>query len=404
MTTAFAPAMHPVPSPAFFDAGFIATPAGGRSRPTRAAPDFECLVQSLHSLAARINVGDAAADTALRGLLTELQCHPDPRCTGLYVFASALAQRLAGSAQEVANLYLRRFEVPQIQLFNLLGRHVPMARLATGIANDAMTQAIAGQSHPTLIDVGIGTGRQIAGLLESLAAAGLLPQRLTVIGVEPSAAALAEAHATLSASATRLGVDCTFHGYACSAEALTTADWQAIGAACSAPPVVNAAFALHHIADDDQGQEQRNAVLRQLRALEPKCLVLSEPDVDHLEPRFLRRFHNCFAHFSAVFGVLDALPLAQADRDALKVGFFGREIADILGTPEPLRSERHESAVAWFQRLAATGFVAQRPTAALPVSAHPSVTAALCGARAVIYAGDEPVVSIFVAVPRPLSA
>jgi GRAS domain family len=366
---------------------------------------FDALVSALHAVAERIDDVDSgvdsgtdtSADAALRSLMAQLQVHADPRCTGLFVFASALAQRLAGSASQEANLYLRRFAVPQIQLFNLLGRHVPMAALATRVANDTLAQAIAGQAHPTLIDIGIGTGRQFAMLLEDLASAGRLPQQLTVVGIEPSASALEEARATLTTVAARLAVDLHFHGFSASAEALTEGHWQAISEVCSARPVINASFALHHIADDAHGGEQRTDVLRRLRALQPACFVLSEPDVDHLEPRFLQRFRNCFAHFSAVFGVLDALPLAQADRDALKVGFFGREIADILGTPEPLRSERHEAAAAWLQRLSATGFALQRASAPLPASSHASVTAKRHGDRVAIQAGSEPVVSIFVA-------
>ena len=375
-----------------------------RARPTAAGhlddalamADFDTLEQWLHTAAVRVDVGDPGADAALQRLLATLQGHPDPRCTGLAVFASALAQRLDSAACAVANLYLRRFEVPQIELFNLLGRHVPLAGMATRIANDSMAQAIAGQAHPTLIDVGIGTGRQIVLLLADLASAGRLPQALTVIGIEPSASALDEARRSLESGAARLGVALHFHGIAASVEALGDADWQAIAAACSTRPVINASFALHHIADDAGGGELRSAVLSRLHRLDPRCFVLSEPDVDHVEPRFLQRFRNCHAHFSAVFRVLDALPLAQGDRDALKVGFFGREIHDILGTPEPLRSERHEAAAAWLRRLRATGF-SLRADMPLPASGHASVTAARRGDRVAIQAGDESVVSVFVA-------
>jgi hypothetical protein len=370
----------------------------------RARTRFEDLMQALKQVAALVDAGHAEAQAALSALLAQLQAHPDPRCTGLVVFASALAQRLQGPARLEANLYLRRFEVPQIELFNLLGRHVPMASLATRIANDALAQAIAGQTHPTLIDIGIGTGRQFCALLVQLADTGRLPQQLTVVGIEPATEALAQARSTLQATAAALGIQLHFHGYAHSAEALTDADWQAITAVCSARPAINASFALHHIADDVQGRDRRHAVLRRLHQLEPLCLVLSEPDVDHLEPRFLPRFNNCLAHFGAVFGVLDALPLNQADRDALKVGFFGREIADILSPVEHRRSERHESAASWMQRLVATGFSLRSPKAALPDSPHPAVSVSSSNCRAVIRAGEEPVVSVFVAVPCPQRA
>jgi hypothetical protein len=189
-----------------------------------------------------------------------------------------------------------------------------------------------------------------------------------------------------------------------SAEALTTADWQAIRAACSDRPAINAAFALHHIADDPQGRDQRSAVLARLHALQPRCLVLAEPDSDHLEPRLQARFGNCFRHFGAVFAALDALPLEQADRDALKVGFFGREVADILGPDERQRSERHESADSWTRRLVQAGFNLRVPQQPLPASGHVAVSVALNGARAEIAAAGVPVVAVFVAEPSGFEA
>lgn len=363
-----------------------------------AAMAVERFAIALHDIARRIDAGDRAAGPALRTLLAEMQSHPDPRCTGLVVFGAAMAQRLADGTGEEANLYLRRFEVPQIHLFNLLGRAVPFVGLATRVCNDAIATAIAGEAHPTLIDVGIGTGRQFALLIDELAVAGRLPAALTVVGIEPSAWALDEARATLEATAARHGLPLQFHGFAASAEALNAADWQRMAAVCASAPVVNASFALHHIADDAQGRDQRDAVLRQLHALAPRLVVLAEPDVDHHDNRFFQRFRNCFAHFGAVFRTLDALPLDQADRDALKVGFFGREIADILATPDARRSERHESAARWTQRLQAAGF-ALRP-APLVASPTPAVAVVRRGQRVALQAGDEPVVALFCATPR----
>lgn len=366
---------------------------------TAAAPSHDALVQALAALAHRIEAGDATAEADLSALLATIEAHDDPRCVGLYVFGAGMARRLQGRTIERANLYLSRFEVPQIHLFNLLGRAVPFVGLATRIANDAIMQAIAGRSRPTVIDVGIGTGRQMGLLLESLAAAGRLPRLLTVIGIEPSAWALDEARAHLEATAARLGAEVSFYGIASTAEALTDADWRRIRQACTSRPVVNASFALHHIADDAQGRDQRDAVLKRLHALSPDTLVLAEPDSDHLERGYARRFANCLAHFGAVFRTLDRLPLDQADRNALKVGFFGREIADILGSPEHERSERHEHAASWLARLQAAGFdVARR-------GELPAATAGVGITRRAQHVsldeGDVPVVAIFTATTAP---
>lgn len=375
---------------------FLATVAGA-SR----GGDYDEMVEALHDVARRIEAEDPGAEPALRELQSQLAGHVDPRCVGLYVFAAGLARRLDGAAVAQANLYLNQFEMPQIHLFNLLGRAVPFVGMATQLANCALMRAIAGQSRPTVIDVGIGTGRQIGVLLESLAAAERLPRLLTVIGIEPSAWALDEARQHIAQTAERLGAEVDFRGVVASAEELSAGEWHQIRQACASRPVVNASFALHHIADDEDGADQRGQVLRHLRALNPLMLVLAEPDVDHLERGFYRRFSNCMDHFGAVFRTLDRLPLTQADRNALKVGFFGREIADILGSPESQRSERHESAAQWLERLHAAGFELSTQ-GAMPEPGAGPVRIGQHAHHLSLDAVDEPVVAIFSATPRPL--
>lgn len=362
--------------------------------------EHAALVQALHDVARRIEAGDAGADAALRALMARLDGHADARAVGLYVFAAGLARRLAGTAVAEANLYLGRFEVPQIHLFNLLGRAVPFVGLATRLCNEAILEAMRGVARPTLIDIGIGTGRQACLLLETMAASRCLPERLTVIGIEPSDWALDEARRSIETTAARLGADVVFLGLCGTAEQLEDADWRHIAQACTSRPVLNASFALHHIADDEQGNDQRDAVLARLCALDPARLVLAEPDVDHRERGFYARFTHCFAHFGAVFRTLDRLPLAQADRDALKVGFFGREIADILGNPEAVRSERHESSASWMRRLLAAGFALGVSHDSADADAAPGgVAVRVREGRLSVDADDDAVVAIFSAAP-----
>ncbi len=376
------------------DTLLLATPAL-QSNPA----SLNLLVAQLHEVARRMDQADPRAGEALHGLLTQLLDHPDPRCTGLVVFAAALAERLADANADTANLYLRKFEVPQIDLFNALGQHVPLVRMATSLANGALRDAMRGHTHPTLIDVGMGTGRQFVALLDALAHAGELPKTLTVIGIEPALDALEQARWSLAVQAALHGVELHFHGFAHAAEAMTETQWQEVGALCTAPPAINAAFALHHIADDALGNDQRNGVLAKLRALNPSVLVMIEPDADHLEPRFFQRFRNCFAHFSAVFHMLDGLPMDDNQRNGLKVSFFGREIQDILGTPEALRSERHETAASWLARLGTTGFAPLPLSVAGRLESHAAVQVVHRGNRTVLTAGQAPLVSVIAAQP-----
>lgn len=354
--------------------------------------------RQLQQIARAIAVRSPGARAALQQWLEAVQASEDPRRNGLYVFGAALAQRLAGRTAAQANLYLNQFELPQIELFNLLGRALPFVGMATEICNAAILSELKASATPLLIDVGIGTGRQVQQLLPALPAAGI--RQLTVIGIEPSDWALQAAQTQLEAAARDLGLALHFIPLLGSVESLSQAQRQTLRDACAAQrPVINASFALHHIADDGEGQDQRQLVLQTLQALDPALLLLAEPDVDHLETELYPRFRNCFAHFSAVFATLDQLDLMPAERDALKVGFFGREIADILGQPEGSRSERHESAAQWLRRLAAAGFdVAVE--ASPPESAAGPVQLRRRAYHLSLAVGDEPVVALFMARPQ----
>lgn len=357
-------------------------------------------IEELHRLARAVEAGSPSARVELLQWLDSVQQSGDPRHVGLYVFGAALAQRLEGRTASEANLYLRRYERTQIELFNLLGRALPFVGLATTVCNQAIAHACRGAQRAVLIDVGIGTGRQVLQLLPTLAAQGL--RELTVIGIEPAEAALQMAQQQLEQAAQASGLTIRVMPLLGSVEALTEPQWAQIRATCTEMPVlINASFALHHIDDDGRGRDQRQHVLQRLHALDPTLLVLAEPDVDHLETALYPRFRNCFAHFSAVFDTLDRLDMVQADRDALKVGFFGREIADILGQPEGRRSERHESAAQWLRRLADAGFdVTIDEAAAAVVAAQGPVQLRRRAYHCSLEAGGEPVVALFCARPQ----
>jgi len=304
-----------------------------------------------------------AAERALRIVLENVGDDRGPAAVETLIFGAALARRLSPRAVETANLYLTNYDVPQIRLFNLLARHVPTVFLASEVANELLVRACAEQAHPILIDVGIGTGRQMVAVLEALAAHDRRPSAITIIGIEPAKSALDLAAAQIADVATKHGLAVQFIPILGTAESLSADEWNKL-ARESTGAIINASFALHHIADVD-GKDARTRVLRCLRGLSPSLIVLSEPNSNHHEPAFAKRYANCRHHFSTAFRVIDAQPIDAADRDALKVCFFGREIADILGNTEDQRSERHELTSSWRTRLWEAGFVSL-PAAALP--------------------------------------
>lgn len=294
-----------------------------------------------------------AAERGLREILDAVGDDRRPRAIETLIFGSALARRLSADVLEEANLYLASYDVPQIRLFNLLVRHVPTVSLASEVANALLVRACSEHPRPILIDIGIGTGRQVVTVLELLAASERPPETITVVGIEPAKLALDVAARQIEAAAAKLGLSVQFVPLLGSVETLSNATWNELARDYSGA-VVNASFSLHHIADVD-GKDARTHVLSRLRALAPSLIVLSEPNADHREPDFRRRYENCRRHFGATFRVIDAQAIGADDRDSLKV-FFGREIADIIGNPDDQRSERHESTTSWASRLADSGY------------------------------------------------
>lgn len=268
-----------------------------------------------------------------------------------FLFATALARRLGVGEARQMNLYLRRFELPQIVLFNLVAERLPMVALAGRIANDLMCRVFAEHEEATLLDVGLGLGRQEVALLRTLKAEGAALRRLTVVAVEPDTDSLRRAEVALSNAAREVGITLRFRGIPKVIEALDEDDWHLLRDN-PGPRVVHAAFALHHMAAGVDRQD----IFHRLRAVEPSAVVLCEPNSDHATDSLLQRFQNVWHHFSHNFDLVDELDLPPRERNGIKL-FFGRELEDILGTVDDTqRYERHERVETWLERLRNAGF------------------------------------------------
>ncbi|HYO52398.1 GRAS family protein [Archangium sp.] len=309
---------------------------------------FSLLTRALEEL----QMGQAAAARRSLAALTRLlDVDAIAEDMKYFLFATALARRVGvGEAQQM-NLYLRRFELPQISLFNLVAERLPMVGLAGHISNDLMCGLIADHEEATLIDVGLGTGRQEVALLRKLKASGAALRRLTVVGVEPDRDSLRQAEAALSDTARELGIALRFRGLPKVIEALDEDDWGMLQDN-PGPRVVHAAFALHHMAAGVDRQD----IFHRMRAVVPAAVVLVEPNSDHATDSLSQRFHNAWHHFSHNFELVDELGLPPRERNGIKL-FFGRELEDILGAvDDSLRYERHERVETWRERLRAAGF------------------------------------------------
>jgi hypothetical protein len=352
---------------------------------------------------------DAVGRQLLAGLLDHIEGNPgDDDELQAYIFASALSKRLSWERDGEINLYLRRFERSQISLFNLLAEHLPTVGMAGRVANEILAREIDGEDVVTLLDVGIGTGRQTVALLHLLAGRRHLPRQLEVVALEPDEASLGAAVEAVEGAARDLGAQVRVHPHHAQVEELSTADWASFRVH-GGPLLVNAAFALHHVLDHAGGEVARDMVFRRLRAIGARTVVLCEPNADHRTNSLRARFDNAWAHFGATFHLVDSLGLSADDAGALKM-FFAREVDDILGRAEANRYERHEPVDAWATRLTEAGFV---PTPGLDrIAVEPAG-----GVRAVAREGfigldyrDETLVAILAAsapagvpLPRVLS-
>ncbi|MFY2561087.1 GRAS family protein [Corallococcus terminator] len=296
----------------------------------------------------------------LASLETLLDVDSVPEDLDYLLFATAVSHRLESSGGVVRNPYLHPHPeqgARQIDLFRLLMTHMPLASAADALANGVLMELLGQRDEATLVDVGIGQGRQEGRLLKSLSERGALPRRLTLVGVDPSGASLAQAEESTARVAREVGAVVRFVGVEATVESLSESTWSVLRG-LPGPRVVNAAFALHHVAEEPGSVGAvRDGVLRNLRALDPSGMVLCEPNTDHFRAPPLERFLNAWKHFTQVFHLLDTLEVPREERAAIK-RFFGREVEDVVGTvDESARCERHELAATWMARLRRAGFV-----------------------------------------------
>lgn len=256
------------------------------------------------------------------------------------------------------HIYLNKSETPQIELFRILIEKFPFVKHSQAMVNRRILDAIGSHPEITLMDIGIGQGIQVLRLLQDAEQIQTL-RTVHVVGIEPFADALEDSRQRIEAFAKTSRINITFEGVCAFAEDI---DFHVLHVG-SAPLMVNASLALHHI----RTQEQRFKTLLGIRSLNPAALLLIEPNSDHFQDDYYRRYQCCFNHYYNLFCVIDRLEIAEEDKNTLKL-FFGREINDVLGNEDAQRFEKHEPAVGWLDKLMRTGFNICSDTLTLPPS------------------------------------
>ncbi len=276
------------------------------------------------------------------------------------IVSKALQWQLGSADEKIdRNLYLAKDGIAQIDLFRLLIEELPHVAFAQNIVNKIIVDVCATHQQVVLLDIGIGTGLQCSTIIRELAQKSSSLQEITIVGIEPSADSLVAATKRFQELQKEIGIRLIFHPIHGCAEDISSTDWTSlIDQYKHQNVVINASFALHHIKNNAQHPNMRADIFRLLYDFQPLAVLISEPNSDHLNENFAQRFENCFRHFNFVFQLINELAISGDEKRALKL-FFGREIRDIIGNQEELRSERHELATTWIDRLRQANFQLQ---------------------------------------------
>jgi len=194
-------------------------------------------------------------------------------------------------------------------------------------------------------------------------------------GLEPVPASLDAAERAIREAGKALPFAVDFVGIDKCAEYLSWEEWQDLRQRFGGKVTINAAYSLHHIVSEPHEGDERDRVLRQLYLLNPLGFVLLEGDANHNIDDFFQRFQSCWQVYGTNFDMMDAVnELTDAEKVALKVGFFGREIEDILSEDEMSnRHERLEPLSVWAERLVRAGFYLKKEILNVPPVNHPTL-------------------------------
>lgn len=299
-----------------------------------------------------------------------------------HLVAEPLLRRLDRRLVEAKNIYLQRFDIPQIELFYQMKATYPQVSAAHDIANQFHAHALAGRDEVSLFEVGIGKGAQVVELVETLARKPQALRCLRVFALDPDIENLRSAANWLRRIGERLGVRIPFYPMCVQLEDVSVEELRNIRRIAGPSLVINSAFALHHTSHDVGDHAYRTRLLSRLASeLQPELFTLVEPNANHDTEHLPARFDACWRHFGAVFDLIDESGLSPEVRLSIKERFFGREIRDIFGSSDRFRSERHETIDSWLLRLDKAGFTpyeGQVPfTADLPKYCDVSVTPGL---------------------------
>lgn len=287
-----------------------------------------------------------------------------------HIIAESLFRRLDSTLIEGRNIYVQKFDIPQIEMFYKMAQAYPQIYASHQVANQYLADRLRDLREVTYFDIGVGRGVQLQDLVTRL----MLDQtsrveRMKVVALDPDPQNLDDTRDQLAAMQSALPFDIDFVPLCTVFEQLEPEMLEQIGEEARGGLAINAAYALHHTEHPLGDQDFRTELLQRLGRMRPRIFTLIEPSSDHDTESLVRRFHNCWQHFGTVFELIDESGLSPSERFHVKETFFGREIRDMFGASDRFRCERHEPYETWMLRLEKAGFrpaTGLRPEVALP--------------------------------------
>jgi hypothetical protein len=250
----------------------------------------------------------------------------------------------------IQNTYLKEFEIPQIILFDLLTKKFPLVTACQQIAEKAFLEKAASYSEICILDIGIGRGFQMMGLLEALQQVTSI-KKVTLIGVEISEDALNFTSSQLQQQKSNYKFDFQFHLINMPVESITYEMIKAhILVSCNSL-FVNASLTLHHI----QQLNSRLNLFNIIRKLNPQLMILIEPDADTMNEEYENRLLNAAEHFSALYNYVNTLDCMNTEEAYHLKSFFANDFIDPVVLPDTHRFERLQTSSQWIDLLASAG-------------------------------------------------
>lgn len=273
-----------------------------------------------------------------------------------HIIADAMLRRMDHRLVESKNIYLESFDISQIELFYAMTKGYPQVPKAHDIANQSLSHELAQHERASLVEIGVGRGVQVKGVVERLARAPGKLRDLTVVAIDPDVGNLVASRALLE-GLPELPFAFRVHTKQGLLERFDRADFADLASIAGDVSVMNSAYTIHHTVHALGDSSLRTDLFRSLReAFRPRLFTLIEPSANHDTEHLGTRLRACFQHFGTVFDLVDQSSVTPEEKFVIKEKFFGREIRDIFGTSDAFRCERHETVDSWLLRLVKSGW------------------------------------------------